>query len=145
MKPVFIEHCTKIYLKDVSKIDGTVCKDLQFQNYVQRVFAHSAFGPTSIKQFSIELVEGDKQQYYFAEILLLLHIGTTEVKDNQQEFFFVDYYEITAPLDKIDEVLICICLKRATDNETDHSSHFDSSQCDRIEVGEWETPVFFQL
>lgn len=58
------------------------------------------------------------------------------VKDDHHKFAFVEYFEITLPVDKVVEILNRICLRWAADYKTDHSYAFDSLQCDRVEAGE---------
>lgn len=131
VKSGFIDGGANVCLKNFSEIDGTIRKDKHFHNPFQRVYADNAFRPTSLKRFSVVLVECNYKLYWFAQVLFLLLIGTMGVNDKRQEFASVKYIEITPQLDKVDEVLSCIYLKWASDHETDHFYHFDSSQCDR--------------
>lgn len=98
VKSGFIKGGTNVFLNDFSEVDGKIWKDIQFQNHAQRVFADTAFGLISLKQFNIVLVVGDDKLCWFAQVLFLLQIGIEEI---QQEFAVVKYFEITAPLNQL--------------------------------------------
>lgn len=117
MKSGFPERGRNVCLNYFSEVDGTICKDNQFQNHFQPVLADNTFGPTSPKQISVLLIKDNVRLYWTAQVLFQLHIETTEVKYNQQETAFEKCFDMTLPLDKISEILKCICPRGTKDDK----------------------------
>lgn len=55
-----------------------------------------------------------------ARDLLLFIIGVTG-SNKSQEYSVLQLMEETPPVDRVDETLACVCLRRRTDDEVEHS------------------------
>ena len=114
---------------DLQSLQDTVPHGLA----LQRVFADPSFGPGKVNRFSAISIRGDNESVWFAKVLLLfrMKIPSTE----EQQLAFVQYFEVTSPIDGVDDTLNCVCLRWATDDGKDYSTTVPTSP--RIEVGEW--------
>ena len=91
----------------------------------KRVFATSSFGPVNKKIHSTIFVKGTydehRDEFWFAKLLLLFRLSCPE-KGYTEELALVRYYKCIEPLDKMDEILDCICLRWETEDEEDYSA-----------------------
>lgn len=55
-----------------------------------------------------------------AKVLLLLKISGRESNENE-EYNFLQYLEVTRTIDTVDETLLCVCVWCSTDEEVDDS------------------------
>jgi len=102
-------------------------------NKYQRVFADPSFGPSKKDMFSVVLIKSDVGTYWFGRVLVLFHLRHGD--SLQEECAFVQYFDITPPMDEVDKSLRCICLRWSTDDGKDHSLRDPSTAT--IEAGEW--------
>lgn len=51
-----------------------------------------------------------------------------------EQYAFVRYFEIIPPLDRVDEIYACVCLRWATKNGADHPFQYGSAKCEKIEI-----------
>ena len=71
-----------------------------------------------------------------AKVLLLfrLAVGVGDIG----EYAYVQYMEVTNPLSQVDKVLVCVCLRWATEDGVDRTLNIEASlQRNRVEAGEW--------
>lgn len=143
VKSRFIHGVADISLDSYDEQSGRIKKDVQFLASVQRVYADVAFGPSKAERFSVVLVESDGGDFWFSRVMLLFHLRTRSKTEMSGEFALIQYFEITSPIDSVDRVLRCLCLRWATDDEVDLTVNENLSSADIIEVGEWYGVVPF--
>lgn len=110
---------------------------------MQKVFADGAFDSTKCLWFNIVPVQGEGNLYWFAQTLLYFHVNLHGPNSEETEFVFLQYFDVTFPVDEIDKELYCVCLQRATDAGLDHSINFKTDNTKMIEAGEWYELVTF--
>lgn len=59
------------------------------------------------------------------------------------EYTFVRYLDLTYPLDCVDDVLRCICLRSVPDDGSDHSRDVGLRESARIDASEWYDFLLF--
>lgn len=72
-----------------------ISQQIQYRSRIGLFLAENVFSPTLLRRFSIVLVEGDDKLFWFAQVLHSVHTGSIEVKDDQQRFVFVKYFEVS--------------------------------------------------
>lgn len=116
---------------------------MQFSKLVQRISANCAFGPTEAQRVNVKLVEGDDVSYWLAQLRLLFNISNHSDQHDAHEFGFVQYFDLTPLMNKLDRILNCICLRWAANDEMDYFFDFIFSLSDFIEAGEGCSLVSF--
>lgn len=66
-------------------------------------------------------------------IFLLIFSGTSS---DSNEFAFVQYFKVTSSIEPADEALLCLVLRRASEDRSDHSVGLEFENAPTIEVGE---------
>lgn len=137
VKSGFIHGGVAITLDDYDERKGVIKLNNPNLEILQRVYADHCFGPSKAKRFSVTLVEGEENAFWFAQVQLLFHLNTRTNDRMSGEFAFVRYFEITPPIDNVDRVLNCLCLRWATGDECDRTITPDLQADDTMKVGEW--------
>ena len=130
-------------LSDCQAYDGlTVLKAARpYATRRQRVFGISWDRPRQARKQSFVVMKGVEEDnldtLWVGHVLLLFHLkGITN--HPAKEYAFVQFMEVTSCLTKVDEVLGCVCLRWATDDNIDHtldpSTHIRAGH---IETAEW--------
>lgn len=118
----------------------------QFQ-IKQRIFATATFGPSKKKRHSFVLIKGgdaDSPVYYIAKVLLLFRMNISNIMTNK-EMAFVQYMEFTPPIDNVDDILNCLCLRWSTSDEIDYTQPGAENKPvhNILETGEWYDIIDF--
>lgn len=128
-------------LKDVDYVHGMIKEGGEYERRVQRVFASDNFGTSGVCRNSYVLVSGGGYKgegLWVAKVLLLfrMNLGGEEVG---KEYAFLQYMEVSRPVDVIEETLNCVCLRWSTDDEVDYScgGGRNGEKRGRLQVGEW--------
>jgi len=105
--------------------------------YRQRIYGTTSFGPTKASRFSYVLMKGEQdgqEELWVAKVLCLFHIS---IGGRREECAFVQYMQCTPPVDEVDDLLRCVCLRWATDDGIDHTVLPVPSRGRPVVVGEW--------
>ena len=107
----------------------------------QRVFGISWDRKNMHKKQSFVVVQGDQNKEFkpvwVAHVLLLFYLQLPRDKEPRQ-YAFVQYMEVTKPLNGVDEALDCVCLRWSTDDEIDRTIDIPNQlNVSHIETAEW--------
>ena len=106
------------------------------ENIKKRVFCTNSFGSNRKEMMSYIYMKGgddETPEYWFGKVLLLFLL-TVDNTDYKKEFALIQYMTCTAPLNKSEEALGCLCLRWETEDEIDHTLKPDMEE---VETGEW--------
>ena len=125
VKSGFIEALPTPSLVDYNKEKNKVVfTDTSVESVRKRVFATSSFGASAKPLHSSVLLKGTdddgNEEFWFAKVQLLLHV-TCENTNFRKELAFLKYFICSAPVDEVDKILNCICLRWETEDGIDHS------------------------
>lgn len=137
VKSGIIKGGTMMTLQDCDISKRIIRSDIQTSNKHQTVFAHTRFGPSKVKRFSVVLVSAEDVVYWFEQGLFLFKLNVPDDNAWTEVYTFVQHFDITIPIDEIDNVLNCVCLRWATRDEFGYTINFKSSSQNKVEIGEW--------
>lgn len=85
---------------------------------------------------SIVVVKTEFKLYWFALVLLLLHLCVAGMTLQGEEYAFVTYFIVTEPIDEVDIVLNYLCLRLATEDKIDPTLNFNPTSSAITDIGE---------
>lgn len=106
VKSGFICGGAALTLESFDSVFCAIFLDMVISLLQQGVFADSSFGPTKLNWFKVVLVHGDESAFWVVKVLVLFHLRIASRHTN--ELPFVQYFEVTPPLDAIDKALNCL-------------------------------------
>ena len=102
----------------------------------KRVFCTNSFGSNRKEMKSYIYMKGgddETPEYWFGKVLLLFLL-TVDNTDYKKEFALIQYMTCSAPLNKSEEALGCLCLRWETEDGIDHTLN---PELQEVETGEW--------
>lgn len=111
-------------LQDYDTTTNTLCHRQNHFRTRQRIFATHEFGPNKKPRYSFILLRGDNNGVpitWVGKLVALLRVKTDGNDELTTDYAYVQYMEVTRPLDYVDEVLNCVCLRWSTADEIDHT------------------------
>jgi len=103
----------------------------------QRIYGTLRFGPTKKKHFSYVLMKGEQEgrtELWIAKVVALFHMSC---HGRKQELAFVQFMQCTPPLDHVDDILQCVCLRWATEDGVDHTVTPVPTRGRPVLAGDW--------
>lgn len=82
------------------------------------------------------LVEGRDNAYWFAHALLLFHLNITGMTLQEEEYAFVQYFNVTEPIDVVDSVFKCLSMMWETKYEMGHNLNFKPTSSSFVYIRE---------
>lgn len=113
----------------------------RFQRVYRKIYADHAFGPSQFRRLRVVMGYGERDAYGFAKLLLLFYFSTCTNDRMYWAFAFLQYFQITLPISNKNRVLVCICLRKATEDEFDLSVNQCVSGAGSIKAEEWRDVV----
>lgn len=132
----FICGGASIGLTDYDAVQKSVVMEGDIFCVMQRFLADGAFRPTKCRTFSVVRVQEESSLYWFAQTFLLFHVNLHEPDSEYNEFAFDQYFDMTFPVDEMDEKLNCVWLRWAADDGLDHFVNFNTADIETIEADE---------
>lgn len=91
------------------------------------------------------LKSGENGMYYFAPIFLLFPLRVLDAQAWTEDFAIFQYFDITGPIDKVEDALSCVCLRSATEDRNDYSTAFSLISKGNFGLGKGITCFFYRL
>lgn len=133
MKSGFIRGETNPTLDKFVAATKTIGNKLEKNDTVQGAFADNSFGSTKSRRFSAGLVEGDDNEFWFAQVQLLFQRTIEAGKRHLKEYSFVQDFDKSTPIDELDRILSVVYLRWPTTDEKDHEVNFKPSSSESID------------
>lgn len=118
-------------------------KILTFRGVNKECLQTVFFGQRKADLFTVVLGEGDGVALWFSQLLLPFHLNARSKMNMSEDLAFVRYVGIAPHIDSGDNVLSCLCLRWAADNEIYHKDSEGVPTAGVFKVEEWYGVVCF--
>lgn len=126
-----------IFLAESESSSETIRRNSELWFNKMSVFADCNIGPSKTKRGTIVLIVIEKRARWFFSIHFLFHLHVQKTNRSPGTFAFRNFFNVTFPIDKVDEILNRLCLRWATENKLEQSAYFNSWICDTVEIEKW--------
>lgn len=108
-------------IKYVNLDEGFIKEPVKYNKTSQSIFTDS-FGSGDKRERFVLVSDGGEEGggLWVAEVLLLYGIDVREINKSKQ-YVFLDYMDVTRPMDMVHKTLGCVCERSSTDDEVQHS------------------------
>lgn len=98
-------------LRSCDRSMRAIRKRFQIENTRQRIVPNSHFGSLTAKRLRVVMEIAENGMLWFSQIFLLSELRGFGPSAWTEDYILVQYFDIIAPIDEVDNALNCSCLR----------------------------------